>query len=142
MLALWLLPLAGLVAFHDGVPPLRRNPWLGGLLAGVVFVHVLLLLTPRQVVFLDEVGLLCIAAVAVGLVHLVRLAAGRGAAHTRGVALLVVYAFVLRAASYALQLRDTGNFEILRAAVYTEIAATLALAVPLGLLAARARRAG
>lgn len=142
LLALWLLPLAGLVAFHDGAPSLRRDPWLGALLAGVIFVHAVLLLTPHQVVFLDDIGLVCIAAGAVALLHLVRLAAGRAdAARTGAVALLVAYAFVLRSASYGLELRELGNFGVLRTAMYTEIAVTFVLAALLGLLAARARRA-
>jgi hypothetical protein len=145
-----------LLAFHPGAAPPRARPWLVALIpavASVALLHLVNLPSGAVTVVLDPAGLYSVGVTLAGIAYLVAVAAaGRlrgGAAWPLALALLALGVLAWRLVTLTDYLfADNGGqwFEIggYRAAPVTiglvEVAAVLAVAVPLTGLAGRALR--
>ncbi|HEX2186868.1 MAG TPA: hypothetical protein VHN78_15330 [Chloroflexota bacterium] len=140
------LPVLALVAFHPDSAPIPRRPWLIAFAVGIVLVQVpgvVVLLRSPYGGWLDGPGLYCVGVVAATVVHLAR--PNRAPSWSLTLAVLALVVLWLRLTSlldYYLNYSGEAAFPVatFRAAGVAQAVAVLAVAVPLVVLATRARR--
>lgn len=143
-----LLPVLALAAFRRDTPRPRYRPWLLALFIGIGLQAGLLALTaPHDLhtfALLDWPATCCLALVCAAVVHLAAAGSGRHAAPPWSLALAVLAAATLglRTLTLAGSVMEApaAQHRILLTLGIVEVCATLAVAVPLVVLASRALR--